>query len=336
LKTVPQSSSVSLEIDAILHVDWKTGMIDQVERKDTHIHDDEIDLRELFVTLWRGKWVITFCVLVAIALASLYLRSVDKKYTVTYIFKPVSSEDKTPSFSGLGGLASLAGVSLPSSSSGDFTAFKLLLKSEEVATLLMDDTQFIREIFALEWNDAEQTFERPPPGTLTPLKAMIKSVLLGEGEIVYIAPNPARLADWIRENLSVSDDLDTGMLTLTSETIAPELMLDVIDRVSSATDRLLKERFVATSEKTMSFYQQKLAAARAREHREALAKLIAQEDQKLMLASKGSYFVAEPLTTPSISLYPTSPKSSLVLALAIVLGGFFGAALMLIRKAIKS
>ena len=317
-------------------MDRKTGMTDQAERKDTHIHDDEIDLRELFVTLWRGKWFITFCVLVAITLGSLYLRSADKKYTVTYIFKPVSSEDATPNFSGLGGLASLAGVSLPSSSSGDFTAFKMLLKSEEVATMMMDDVQFIQEIFASEWNDAEQTFERPPPGPLTPLKAIIKSVLLGEGETSYIAPNPARLANWIKEVLSVSEDRDTGMLTLSSETKTPELMLSVIERVSSATDRLLKERFVATSEKTMSFYQQKLAAARAREHREALAKLIAQEDQKLMLASKGSYFVAEPLTTPSISLYPTSPKSSLILALSVVLGGFFGAALVLIRKAIKS
>ena len=46
------------------------------------------------------------------------------------------------------------------------------------------------------------------------------------------------------------------------------------------------------------------------------------------------YFVAEPLTTPSVSLYPTSPKSSLILALSVVLGGFFGAALVLIRKAI--
>jgi hypothetical protein len=165
---------------------------------------------------------------------------------------------------------------------------------------------------------------------------MIKSILLGEGESTYIAPNPARLADWVDEALSVSEDRDTGMLTLSSETEIPELMLNVIERVSSVTDRLLKERFVATSEKTMSFYQQKLAAARAREHREALAKLIAQEDQKLMLASKGSYFVAEPLTTPSISLYPTSPKSSLILALSVVLGGFFGAALVLIRKAIKS
>ena len=301
-----------------------------------HSQDDEIDLRELFMTLWRGKWFITLCVLVAITLGSLYLRSADKKYTVTYIFKPVSSEDATPNFSGLGGLASLAGVSLPSSSTGDFTAFKMLLKSEEVATMMMDDVQFIQEIFASEWNDAEQTFERPPPGPLTPLKAIIKSVLLGEGESAYIAPNPARLANWMSNVFSTNIDSDTGYLTFSSETTKPELSLKIISRAASVTDELLKERFISSAEKTMSFYQQKLAAARAREHREALAKLIAQEDQKLMLASKGSYFVAEPLTTPSISLYPTSPKSSLILALSVVLGGFFGAALVLIRKAIKS
>ena len=86
----------------------------------------------------------------------------------------------------------------------------------------------------------------------------------------------------------------------------------------------------------MGFYQSKLAKARAREHREALAKLIAQEDQKLMLASKGSFFVAKPLTEPTVSLDPTSPKASLILALSIVLGGFFAAALVLIRKAFKS
>ena len=311
-------------------------MTDQAERNEAHIHDDEIDLRELFVTLWKGKWFITLCVLLAIIFGSLYLRSADKKYTVTYIFKPVSSDDAPPNFSGLGGLASLAGVSLPSSSSGDFTAFKMLLKSEEVATLMMDDTQFIREIFASEWNGSAQAFERPPPGPLTPIKATIKSFLLGEGETAYIAPNPARVANWMSTAFVTSVDRDTGYLTFSSETTKPELSLKIISRAASVTDQLLKERFIRSAEKTMSFYQQKLAAARAREHREALAKLIAQEDQKLMLASKGSYFVAEPLTTPSVSLYPTSPKSSLILALSVVLGGFFGAALVLIRKAFRS
>ena len=56
-------------------------------------HDDEIDLRELFGALWRGKFLIMLCVIAAIALAALYLRSAERKYTVRYVFKPVATED---------------------------------------------------------------------------------------------------------------------------------------------------------------------------------------------------------------------------------------------------
>ena len=215
-------------------------------------------------------------------------------------------------------------------------ALQMLLKSEEVAALLMADDTLVQRIFSSEWNAETGSYQRPPPGQFSSYKKMIKAVLLGEGETEYIAPNAARLANWLSGAFSVNVDRDTGYITLSSETTKPEFYIEIISQVVSETDKLLKERYIASAEQTMAFYQTKLAAARAREHREALARLIAQEDQKLMLASKGSYFVAEPLTTPTVSLYPTSPKASLVLALSVVLGSFFGAALVLIRKAIKT
>ena len=298
--------------------------------------DDEIDLRELFAALWRGKFLITFCVVAAVTLAALYLRSAERKYSVTYVFKPVATEDGMPSLGGLGGLASLAGVSLPSSSSGDFLTFKFMLKSEEVAAQILEDTTLTQSIFASEWSVADGIFRQPPDGAYAPYIRAVKKLLTGQDAHEYVAPNAARLSNWLVEAFSSSEDRDTGFLTLSAETSKPALMIAVMARATRATDRLLKERYIASAEQTMGFYQQQLAKARAREHREALAKLIAQEDQKLMLASKGTYFVAEPLTDPSVSLNPTSPKASLVLALSVVLGSFFGAALVLIRKAFKS
>ena len=300
-------------------------------------NDDEIDLRELFGALWRGKFLIMLCVIAAIALAALYLRTAERKYTVSYVFKPVATEDAMPSLGGLGGLASLAGVSLPSSSSGDFLTFKFMLKSEEVAQQLMQNEALIKGVFKREWDGDTQSYRQPADGNLTPYVRGLKKLLTGEGPRDYAPPSAARLAEWLKKDgFSSSEDRDTGFLTLSAETPEPELMIQVMSQVTEETDRLLKERYIASAEQTMGFYQQQLAKARAREHREALAKLIAQEDQKLMLASKGTYFVAEPLTEPSVSLNPTSPKASLVLALSVVLGGFFGAALVLIRKALKA
>ena len=295
--------------------------------------DDEIDLRELFKNLWAGKWFIALCIVIAIAAASVYLRQAERKYTVTYIFQPVSGDDSGPNLSGLGGLASLAGVSIPSGGSSDFLTFKALLQTEEVAQALMADNDLIRDIFSSEWNEDTGRFQAPPSGAITPFVRSVKKLLTGEGPTDYVAPNAVRLSNWMGDNFSASEDRDTGFLTLSSESAKPELLLEVMSRAAQETDRIIKDRFVDSAEETVAFYQSKLASSRSREHREALAQLITQEDQKLMLASNGRYFVAEPLTTPSISLNPTSPKSSLVLALAVVLGGFIGAAVVLIRKA---
>ena len=48
-----------------------------------NLADDEIDLRELFAELWRGKWLILFISCVSLALASLYLNGAVRKHTVS-------------------------------------------------------------------------------------------------------------------------------------------------------------------------------------------------------------------------------------------------------------
>ena len=68
-------------------------MSDPNQTQIASLHDDEIDLRELFGALWRGKFLIIICVVAAIALAALYLRSAEHRYTVNYVFKPAATED---------------------------------------------------------------------------------------------------------------------------------------------------------------------------------------------------------------------------------------------------
>jgi uncharacterized protein involved in exopolysaccharide biosynthesis len=308
----------------------------KLEANGTSHSDDEIDLLEVFATLWGGKYLIVCFAAMFIALASLFLWNAERKYTVSYTFTPVSSEGSRPSLAGLGGLASLAGVSLPSSDGGDVAAYKALLRSEEVASSLLVNDRLISLIFANEWNSAGSFFEAPPQSGTGRVVQSVKYLLTGEAAAEYAPPNAPRLAKWLNTKIQVSEDRDTGFLTLSAETADPELARNVLQEITDATDAMIKDRFIESAEGTVEFYQSKLSSARAREHREALAQLIAQEEQKLMLASKGDYFVMEPLTPPTVSLEPTSPKSTLTLALAIVLGLFAGAAISLIKKAFKN
>jgi len=190
----------------------------------------------------------------------------------------------------------------------------------------------IQRLFAGEWDESRKSFLQPIPSTLGNVKRMLKPLLTGEGQGTYIAPNPARLAATIATNLSVNEDKNNGMLKLSVESAKPKLASDLMLALIRETDGFLKERFVVSGSEALQFYQQKILKARSREHREALAKLIATEEQQLMLATREGPFVVEIMMGPDQSLRPTSPKSSLVLALGLVLGLFLGAAVVLMRK----
>ena len=301
-----------------------------------NLADDEIDLRELFVELWRGKWLILFISCVSLALASFYLNGAVRKHTVSMTFKPVIEESSGPNLAGLGGLASLAGVSLPQSGSGDFATYRTLLRSQEVAERVIATTELLPEIFKNEWDAQNAQFREPSRGVLRQSLSGLKSVLTGDEKGDYIAPNPQRLSIFVEDTFALTLDKETGFLTVSSESDDPELIVALIIAATEATDELMKERYIINAEQTLQFYQSKILTSRSREHREALAKLISAEDQKLMLTSEGRHFVAEPLTRATISMAPTSPKSVLVLALALMLGGCVGAAFVLIRSAVRN
>ena len=293
--------------------------------------NDEIDLRELFLALWRGKYIVFLVTILAIVCASFYLRSAERKYSVQMVLKPVVAEASGPNLSGFSGLASLAGISLPSSSGSDFTTYQKLIFSEEVAEQVFTNQELVVKLFANEWNSGAGSFKAPQTGKIGDLKQIVKGALTGTEKRKYIPPNPKRLSMLISEIFDISVDIKTGFISITTETSQPDVMVELISNVSQETDNLLKKRFFITAEDTLEFYYQKLLTSRSPEHREALAKLISAEDQKLMLASKSSNFVAELLTTPSVSLYPTSPNSKQVLVLGFVLGFFLGSAIVFVR-----
>ena len=305
------------------------------ETKSPETHD-EIDLRELFLALWWGKYIVFLITILAIVCASFYLRGSARTYSVQAVFKPVVEASGGPNLSGFSGLASFAGISMPTTNSSDFTTYQKLIFSEEVAEKIFNNRELVVKIFQGEWNSDTGAFVAPVSGRLDNMKQLVRSALTGVEKGKYISPNPKRLSMLMAGIFKISKDKSTGFISISAQTSNPDLIVELISKATQETDDLLKERFLASTEDTLEFYYKKLLTSRSPEHREALAKLISAEDQKLMLASKSSNFVAEPLTMPSVSLYPTSPKSRLVLSLGLVLGFFLGSAIVLIRASIKA
>ena len=297
--------------------------------------NDEISLKDLFSTLWAGKIYLILVLIISVFLTSFYLQFVERKYTVEYNLKPVGETKSGSSLSGLGGFASLAGIQLPASSNNDFNIFKELITSPEVSEIIFENRRIIKDIFSSEWDDKLNNFSRPPKSKTQIFISNVKKLLSGNKEVNYLPPNPRRLAIFINNNVQIKENKETGFLKFMSETSKPELILSLIIEATKASDNIMRQRYIDFSTEPLIFYKDKLRTARSREHREALAELIGQEEQKLMFASRGKYFIAEPYMNPIISLRPTSPKPNLILALSLVLGLFIGVALVIIQQALK-
>ena len=294
--------------------------------------DDEIDLLELARTIWDGRWLITFVAAAVFAVGSAYLHVAERTYTITLTAKPVQA-DEGPSLGGFSGLASLAGISLPSGSSSDFLSFPLMMAAPEVTVRLVDDPVIMQRLFATEW-DAQASIWRAPERSAagTAVRAL-KQVLTGDLPPDYRKPDAQRLVEAFEEILSTSLDSKSGLLKIVVTHADPEFGQYLALEVFKATDAHFRDSFLTTGANSVEFYKTQLARARAAEHREALARVIASEEQKLMLATRSSYFVADILTGPTASLGPTAPRASMVLALSLVLGLIAGAGIVLLRKA---
>lgn len=296
--------------------------------------NSEIDLKVSILTLWRGKVFILFVAFVFVLFASLRLQSLERQYTITHKLKPVSEAQNVNPLSSLGGFASIAGISLPMSPTGDFTIFKELMTSVEVSKIVFNNKDLVKEIYANEWDLSNNSFSEPQISNNRAYINKFKRLVTGNKEVNYQPPNVRRLATYISNNLTVEKDEDTGFIIITTETSKPDMLLSLISEVTKATDNIMRQRYINFSQEPLDFYKDKLRVSRSREHREALAQLIIVEEQKLMLAERGKYFTAQPFIDPVISLYPTSPKPKLALIISLIFGLFIGSGIILVRHAI--
>jgi hypothetical protein len=296
--------------------------------------NDEIDLKELFLVFWNGKLYVILFSCLSIFLGSLHLKDVQREYLVEYKLKLVGEAQQKNNFSGLSGIASIAGINLPSSSTSDFRIFKELMSSVEVSKIIIKNKKLIQDIYAGEWNQSLKIFSEPPKSKSTVYKGRLKRILTGNKELNYMPPNARRLAMYISENIQIAEDKDTNFLTIRAETSKPDMFLSLISEVIKTSDDIMRQRYINFSTEPLAFYKEKLRTSRSREHREALAGLIGKEEQKLMLASRSKNFTVETYIDPTISFHPTTPNPKKTLLLSLILGMFIGCGIVFLRYVI--
>jgi len=277
------------------------------------ITEDEIDLKELFSTLWKNKFIIIIITALFTLFGLLYALSKPNEYRSSTVLVP--QNDPKPSLAGFGNLAALAGVSPKSGQASAIDSLQAILNDFEFNKYVIQKYSLINKlktnpnnlVFAFGYDGIYNLFNSEN-NTLEKEK--------DEEELLYDAYKI------IQKILSLDSDKNSGLITLSAQHADRFLVKDLIEIYLAELTQHLRMREMADVEQQIKYYQQELNNTNDIKLKEELSKLASVLVQKRVLSQSNPYYNVSQLTTPHVPYIKdkTGPKRALILVVSFVTG----------------
>lgn len=297
-------------------------------------YDDEIDLRELFRVIWEGKWLIggitAFAAVTAVAIA-LWLPNV---YRAEALLAP-NSQEGGGALSKLaaqyGGLASLAGINL-GGGAADKTGLGLeVLKSRKFVSEFITGHDILVDLMAARGRDRETGQLEIDPDLYDVTSAKwVREVKPPKKTI----PSLQEAYEEFSEILSVSQDKETGFVTLAVEHYSPDVAKQWVDWLVQDLNATMMRQDVAEAEQSIAYLNKQIEATSVAELQNVFFRLIEEQTKTVMLAKVTEEYLLKTLDPAVAPEKKAKPKRALIAVLGTMLGGFLGVVIVLVRSSL--
>jgi capsular polysaccharide biosynthesis protein len=296
-----------------------------------YIEEDEIDLRELWQTILKGKKIIAAITAIVVSLTLIYALKLPNEYKSEALLIP-TAEDAGPSLGGLGGLAAMAGVSI--GGGGSMTpdiAFNSLLNNYEFMKKFITDNKLVEHysdkdadanyVFALGFRGIYDLFKSEPD----------ESQMQDYDEQVF------DLVKILQKNFSIASDKKTALITVSysdSDRTYTAKMVNLFLKDASA---YLVDNNLRIIDEKLRYFNNEMKLADGFELRQSLSTMISKILQdKVMMQSK-VYYQCDVLTAPSEAYIQdkTKPKRGLILVVSFVTSIILGVFLVFFLNFIR-
>jgi len=298
-------------------------------------YDDEIDLRELFMVLWAGKIkIIAITALFAIA-SVIYALSVPNQYKATALLAPAQSSGGglSGALGQLGGLASLAGVSIGGGESSEAQIAQEIMKSWNFIESFIADNDLAVEVFAAEgWSKVSNTLKIDDDVyDVEKNEWLIEDDDTGE----LRPPSSWKLFEKFSEQLAVSEDKQSGLVSVSIEYYSPQIAKQWLDMYVSAVNAHMQQRQVAKVTNNINYLQAQIEKTSIAEMREVFYTIIEEQTKNKMVAEASPEYAFVAVSPSMVPEEKSQPKRALICILGTLLGGMLSVLLVLIMHYTK-
>ncbi|MBM4231489.1 MAG: hypothetical protein FJ184_12200 [Gammaproteobacteria bacterium] len=266
-------------------------------------YDDEIDLWELWETIWSGRWLIIAITGVFTLGGVTYALLAQEWYKADVVLAPADKKGGGGALAQFGGLASLAGISLPGAGEGEPVA---VLKSKDFARSFITDLNLMPVL--LEGAD----FGDKKPDIRDAVKVFDTDVR------------------------TVSEDKKSGLVTLSVRWKDPDTAAEWANVLVKRLNDRLRTQAQEESERNVAYLQREIAATSVVSLQQSMGRVLEGEMQKLMLARGNEEFAFKVIDRATPPKQRETPKRTLIPLVSMLAGGFLGILAVFLRKAIMN
>ena len=291
-------------------------------------YDDEIDLRELFGVLWAGKIKI-IAITAVFAVASVnHALSIPNQYKATALLAPTQSSGGLSGVLGrLGGLASLAGVSIGGGESSEGQIAQEIMRSWSYIEGFITDNDLAVELAAVQgWNEVSNELQFNDNVYDTENKQW----LIENEDGVTGPPSSWNLFEAFSGRLAVSEDKRTGLVSVSIEYYSPQVAKRWVDLYVESINRFMQQRQVEKVSNNISYLEAQIEKTAIAEMREVFYTIIEEQTKSKMLAEASPDYAFVAVSPSMVPEEKSQPNRAFICISGTLLGGMLSVLLVLV------
>jgi uncharacterized protein involved in exopolysaccharide biosynthesis len=271
----------------------------------------ELDVAVLLTALWRGRWLVVASIVVFTALGAAYAFMSKPWFQADVVLSPVSKSSVPGGLAQLGGLASLAGIEIPSADIGEPLA---VLRSKSFVRDFIDDKALMPVLYAEKWNAAAKEWAVP------------------EARRPDIRDAVAYFDQTIR---IVSEDKKLGLVTLSIRWQDPVVAADWANTLVQRLNERMRAQAIREAQTSIEYLQKEMATESFVSLQQSIGRVLEGEMQKMALARANDEFAFKIVDSATPPRHRYSPKRGLVLVLSALFGFAVATAVVFVRAAVR-
>jgi uncharacterized protein involved in exopolysaccharide biosynthesis len=277
----------------------------------------EFGLAELLHELWRAKIVIACVMVVCAAAGATFGLLSDKVYEASVTISPVLEEPGGGRLGGLsslasqyGGLASLAGISLPGKDKKDESL--AVLQSELLTEAYIRDNDLLPVLYSKQWDAVARVWKTRHPPTVWKANQYFKKT--------------------IRQ---VSEDRKSGLVMLSIRWKDARVAAKWANDLVKITNDYLRTKAIDESERNMRYLNEQASKGSVVEVQKLVYSMLQDEINKEMIAKGREEYALKVIDPAFVPERASSPGPWMLGAVGLAFGGVVSALVAFVRRVLR-